>query len=435
MSTVLVVGSGGREHALSYGLNASEQVDKLYVVPGNAGTASLSKAENAQVEHSELAAFCKDMQVDFVVIGPDAAIVAGLGDQLRSRGISTFAPSQAAAALEGSKGFATEFMQRHGISLPPSQVVYDKAAAKAAVVAFGGPAVSVIKADGLAAGKGVFLPDTDEEASDAIDKIFAGEVDGRGAQAVIQQRYHGPEVSMFVLSDGMTHKIIPIPCQDHKRLLEADKGPNTGGMGVYAPLPKWLLSDDQLAKISTIADQTFAGMLAESTPYESVLYLGIMLAEELGGDPIVIEYNARWGDPETEVLVPLLMHCGVDIYEMLHATATGALASYELPATITGTAITTCLAVPGYPDKPVTGQVIHGLKKQYSDVVVFQAGTKHTDQGLITNGGRVIFVTGLGDNLADAQVAANQAIGESAIHFDDMQLRRDIGYQALTPAS
>ena len=435
MSSVLVVGSGGREHALSYGLNASEQVKKLYVVPGNAGTDGLSKAENAQVEHSELAAFCKDKQVDFVVIGPDAPIVAGLGDELRAAGITTFAPSQAAAALEGSKGFATEFMQRHGISLPPSKVVYDQATAEEAVVTFGGPAHSVIKADGLAAGKGVFLPDTEEEASQAIEKIFAGEVDGSGAQVVIQQRYHGPEVSVFVLSDGLSHKIIPIPCQDHKRLLEADKGPNTGGMGVYAPLPKWLLNDDQLNKISIIADKTFAGMRAEGNPYESVLYLGIMLAKELDGDPIVIEYNARWGDPETEVLIPLLMQNGVDIYEMLHATAKGSLASYMLPTAISGTAITTCLAVPGYPDKPVTGQVIHGLQKHYSDVVVFQAGTKHADKGLVTNGGRVIFVTGLGDGLREAQTAANQAIGASAIHFDDMQLRRDIGYQALAPTN
>jgi phosphoribosylamine--glycine ligase len=435
MSTVLIVGSGGREHALSYGLNASDQVDKIYVVPGNAGTASLSKAENAQVEHAELAAFCKDMLVDFVIIGPDAAIVAGLGDQLRARGVTTFAPSQAAAALEGSKGFATEFMQRHGISIPPSKVVYDHATSTKAIVNFGGPACSVIKADGLAAGKGVFLPDTEEEASLALDKIFNGEVDGSGAQVVIQRRYHGPEVSVFVLSDGISHKIIPIPCQDHKRLLEADKGPNTGGMGVYAPLPNWLLNDAQLAKISIIADQTFAGMLAEGNPYKSVLYIGIMLAEELGGDPVVIEYNARWGDPETEVLVPLLMRGGVDIYEMLHATATGSLASYELPTTIMGTAITTCLAVPGYPDKPVTGQVIHGLKSQYTNVVVFQAGTKRAGDDLITNGGRVIFVTGLGDSLGEAQAAANAAIGESAIHFDDMQLRRDIGYQALAPTN
>ena len=431
MSIVLVVGSGGREHALSYGLNDSDSVDKIYVVPGNAGTAGLSKAENAQVEHSELAAFCKNMHVDLVVIGPDAAIVAGLGDELRARGITTFAPSQAAAQLEGSKGFATEFMQRHGISLPPSSVVFDHEVAEQAINAYGGPAMSVIKADGLAAGKGVFLPDTDKEASIALDKIFDGQIDGNGDKVVIQQRYHGPEVSVFVLSDGITHKIIPIPCQDHKRLLEADKGPNTGGMGVYAPLPNWLLNADQMAKISIIADQTFAGMTVEGNPYESVLYLGIMLAEELGGDPIVIEYNARWGDPETEVLIPLLMRNGVDIYDMLHATATGKLEAYQLPSIINGTAITTCLAVPGYPEHPVTGQVIHGLGGEYPNVVVFQAGTKQLGDDLVTNGGRVIFVTGFGDNLGIAQAAANDAIGESAIHFEAMQLRRDIGYQAL----
>ncbi len=433
MSIVLVVGSGGREHALSYGLNASGKVDKLFVVPGNAGTAALSKAENATVDHADLPAFCQANQVDFVVVGPDAPIVAGLGDELRAAGITTFAPSKAAAQLEGSKGFATKFMQRHGISLPPSQVVSERTRAEDAIAQFGGPSQAVIKADGLAAGKGVFLPDNEAEAMAALDKILSGSMDGVGEQLVIQQRYHGPEVSVFVLSDGTTHKIIPIASQDHKRLLEADKGPNTGGMGVYAPLPSWLLSGDQWSKIGIIADQTFAGMLEEGMPYSSVLYMGIMLAEELGGDPIIIEYNARWGDPETEVLIPLLMEHGIDIYDMLHSTAAGKLADFELPTVINGAALTTCLAVPGYPEQPLTGQVILGLDQEYENVVVFQAGTKTVDGQLLTNGGRVLFITGLGVTVSHAQAAVVEAIGDKGIHFDDMQYRRDIGYQALMP--
>jgi phosphoribosylamine--glycine ligase len=431
MSNVLVVGGGGREHALAYGLNASPEVGALFVVPGNAGTAALSKAENVAIDHAKLPKFCLDNSIDFVVVGPDAAVVGGIGDQLRAVGITTFAATKIAAQLEGSKGFATKFMQRQSISLPPSAVVYDRVDAEVAIASFGGAAKAVIKADGLAAGKGVFLPDNEAEAADALDKILSGSMDGDGSQLVIQQRYHGPEVSVFVLSDGVTHKVIPISSQDHKRLLEGDQGPNTGGMGVYAPVPSSILSDDQWAKIVTIADQTITGMAADGTPYTSVLYLGIMLAEELQGDPIVIEYNCRWGDPETEVLIPMLMEHGVDIYDMLHSTASGTLTDFAMPTTINGAALTTCLAVPGYPSNPVTGQVIHGLAGDYANATVFQAGTTQVGNDLITNGGRVLFVTGFGVSLTQAQAAAANAIGDDAIHFDDMQYRRDIGWQAL----
>lgn len=434
MAKVLIIGSGGREHALAWGISQSPQVEKVLISPGNAGTATTNKCENVALsDHDATVAFCKKEAIDLVVIGPEAPLIAGLSDALREAGVLVFGASQAAARLEGSKSFATEFMQRHGITIPESQIVTSKEDALAAVSNFGGAKNSVIKADGLAGGKGVFLPDSDAEAAEAIDKIIAGKVDGDGSKLVIQKRNHGPEVSVFVLSDGTNFKVIPLASQDHKRLLDGDKGPNTGGMGVYAPLPDWMLSEAQWEKIHTISKQSIDGMNADGTPYQGVLYMGLMLAEELGGDPLVIEYNARFGDPETEVIIPLLQGNGVDVYYMLHSTASGELGSVQLPSKLNAAALTICLAADGYPSAPVTGTPIDGLNETYRDVTVFHGGTSLKDGKVVSSGGRVLYVTGLGVNIEAARQAALAAIGRGYVSFPGMQYRTDIAHRALKP--
>lgn len=434
MATVLILGGGGREHALSWGIAQSPRVDKVYVSPGNAGTSRAEKCENVALSgNAETITFCKEHAVSLVVIGPEAPLVAGMSDALRAAGITVFGASQAAAQLEGSKSFATQFMQKHDITIPESVIVTSAEAAMAAINIFGGPAKSVIKANGLAGGKGVFLPENMAEANEAIGKISSGAMDGDGSRFVVQARNHGPEVSVFVLSDGTNFKVIPLASQDHKRLLPGDKGPNTGGMGVYAPLPDWMLTAAQWEKIKVIAEKTIRGMAHENTPYQGVLYLGLMLSEELGGDPLVIEYNARFGDPETEVIIPLLHGNGVDIYDMLYATATGAIAEFALPENYNAAALTICLAAEGYPEAPKTGAEISGLSEEYRDVSVFHGGTKLENGATVSSGGRVLFVTGLGVNLEAASAAANAAIGENAIHFPGMQYRPDIGWRAQKP--
>jgi phosphoribosylamine--glycine ligase len=428
---VLVVGSGGREHALGYGLDLSPLVGKIYFAPGNAGTARLTKGCNIKLQQADMAEFCLEHKVDLVVIGPDAPIVAGLADDLRANGIAVFGPSKAAAQLEGSKAFATEFMQAHNIPLPPAKVVLDEASALAAIESFGGYDKVAIKADGLASGKGVFLPDSAAEAEQAVKSIISGTVDNQGDKLVIQQRYHGPEVSIFVLSDGDHFSVIPIASQDHKRLLAGDKGPMTGGMGAYAPLPDWMLSDGQWKKITDIAEKTISGMHEQGTPYRGVLYLGLMLAEETGGDPVIIEYNARFGDPETEILVPLMIQNGIDLYSVLAATANGSLSDHTLPANFHGAALTICLAAAGYPKQPQVNEAIHGVDKIYKNAVLFHGNTSEVDGNLVNSGGRVVFVTGVGSNLEAASSAANAAIGTKGIHFEGMQYRSDIGHRAF----
>ncbi len=432
MARVLIIGGGGREHALAWGIAQSPEVERLYVSPGNAGTGLLAATENVDLDGEVTTiAFCQEKAIDLVVIGPEAPLVVGLSDALRAAGVTVFGASQAAAQLEGSKSFATEFMQRRGIAIPESQIVTSVDEAKAAVESFGGPASSVIKADGLAGGKGVFLPNTAAEAANAIGKIASGKIDGDGSTFVIQQRNHGPEVSVFVLSDGTDYKIIPLASQDHKRLGNGDTGPNTGGMGVYAPLPDWMLSTVQWEKIEHIARQSIEGMVAEGAPYTGVLYIGIMLAEERAGDPIVIEYNVRFGDPEAEVIIPLLEGNGVDIYEMLLTTANGTLAGFALPEKLNAAALTICLAAEAYPDSPLTGKVIEGLNETYRDVTIFHGGTKLEGNAVVSSGGRVLYVTGFGTTLRAASQAANAAIGVGGVHFDGMQYRTDIGYRAL----
>jgi phosphoribosylamine--glycine ligase len=301
----------------------------------------------------------------------------------------------------------------------------------AAISTIGGATIAVIKADGLAGGKGVFLPESDEEAKTALERIFAGEVDTEGTKTVIQKRMHGPEASVFALSDGKEFYIIPVAAQDHKRLLDGDKGPNTGGMGAYAPVPESILSTDQWKKVQDITQKTILGMEANGTPYQGILYIGLMLAEELNGEPIVIEYNVRFGDPEAQVILPLLTRAGVDIYKLLAATAEpGALAAISLPQKLDEAALVVVLAAHGYPESPRKGDTILGLDKEYPNVQVYHFGTSLEEDKVITSSGRVLNVTGFGKTLPEAAQAAYAAIGNQAITFPDMQYRKDIGYQA-----
>ena len=431
---VLIVGNkagaGGREHALGVALANSPDVTEIYFAPGNGGTAQVGT--NLDVTQEQVPDWAADNKIDLVVVGPEPPLVEGLADELREKGLKVCGPSKAAAQLEGSKTFAYEFMQANEISQPASQVVNNEEEGLAAINAMGGPTVVVIKADGLAGGKGVFLPESDDEAKTALERIFAGEVDVAGSKTVIQKRMHGPEASVFVLSDGKEFYIIPVAAQDHKRLLDGDEGPNTGGMGAYAPVPKHILNKAQWEKVQDITQKTIRGMEAKGTPYQGILYIGLMLAEELNGNPIVIEYNVRFGDPEAQVLLPLLTRAGVDIYKLLAATAeSGGLANVSLPRELDEAALVVVLAAHGYPESPRKGDVILGLDKEYPNVQVYHFGTSREGDKVKTSSGRVLNITGFGKTLPESASAAYAAIGDDGIHFAGMQYRGDIGRQAL----
>lgn len=431
MAKVLIIGSGGREHAFAQTLLDSPAVERVFCAPGNAGTAGLEHAANVPLENKDIPDFVNKKDISLVIIGPEAPLAAGLADELRAHDIPVLGPSATAAHLEASKAFATEFMQAQNIPLPPSTIANDASTALRAVVELG-PDNSVIKADGLAGGKGVVLPTTLEEAEATLQRMFDGDYDGQGNTVVVQQRYHGPEVSAFVFSDGHDYVFIPLLAQDHKRLLTNDKGPNTGGMGAYAPLPEHIINQTQIAALKNIASTTITAMAQRGTPYQGILYIGAMLAEELDHQPVMIEYNVRFGDPEAQVILPLLSRAGVDLYKLCLAAATGKMSSISLPATYNESALTICLAAKGYPDKPHQGDIIEGIEKRYPHTIIFHGSTAVADDQEVTNGGRVLYVTGFGPTLGDAQTAALSAIGEEAIHFEGMQYRTDIGYRAIS---
>lgn len=428
----LVVGSGGREYELARQLSLSSSVAKVYVAPGNAGTTLLDKGENVAIgptDVTEMATFVKERHIQLTVLGPDAAVAAGMGNVLREANCLVFGPTKEAGKLEASKAFAADFMNRHQIPQPPSQVVHSLDEAMAAIKDRA-PDSYVLKADGLAAGKGVVLPKTVEESEQTLRDMFGGTLfEGAGKDAVvIQERLHGPEVSAFAISDGTNFVLLPLS-QDHKRLKDGDEGPNTGGMGAYAPLPANIVNATQAAKIKTIVEQSIAGAAADGMPYQGVLYLGLMLAEERGNDPVVIEYNARFGDPEAEVILPILSEAGYDVADMLLQAAKGDVTKLSLPDHFTKTALTVAVAATGYPDNPRKGDAIMGLDKTYENVVVQHAGTKQEGNAVVTAGGRVLYVTGLGETADEAAAAAYAAIGTDGIHFDGMQYRTDIGHQ------
>lgn len=376
-----------------------------------------------------------------VVIGPEAPLVQGLADELREKGYPVFGVGKEAAQYEASKSKATKMAREAGVLHPDTFIAEGQGMKQAALeyIEAHDPQGYVIKADGLAGGKGVVLPDSLKEARDTVEGMSSGALfDGAGKYIInFQKRHRGPEVSaMVVVGAGKDDFVILPLSQDHKRLQDGDKGPNTGGMGAYAPVPRSIVTPTQYQKIHDKAYASLAGMEREGIRYQrAVLYMGLMMAEGLPeaskDDSILIEYNVRFGDPETQVILPLLTHAGVDVYRLLRSAAEGRLEKPKLDLEAIGYgALTVCLASAGYPASPQKGDPIHGLDKTYKDVVLQLAGTKQAGEQVLTAGGRVLYITGLGKTITEAATAAYAAIGEEGIHFAGMQYRRDIGWQA-----
>ncbi len=418
---VLLIGSGGREHALALALSQSPLVDTLFVAPGNPGIGAI--AQNVALDvanHAAVIDFCRLMKVEFVVVGPEAPLVAGLVDDLAAAGVPAFGPSKAAARLEGSKGFTKDLARDFGIPTAAYGRFSDKAAALAYLDAH--PAPIVVKADGLAAGKGVIVAMSDAEARAAVEQIFSGAFGAAGAEIVIEDFMEGEEASFFALCDG-ERALAFASAQDHKRVGEGDVGPNTGGMGAYSPAP--VMTDAMSARVmADIIAPTLTGMKARGAPYKGVLFAGLMLTKD---GPKLIEYNARFGDPETQVMLPRLEE---DLLPLLMQCATGALRS-EPVALSPRTALTVVFAAPGYPENPLKGSIIRHVERAASmdHVIVFHAGTKRLGADLVANGGRVLNVTGVG---ADVREARDRAYaGLDAIDWPEGFCRRDIGWRAL----
>jgi phosphoribosylamine--glycine ligase len=418
---VLLIGSGGREHALALAISKSPLVDILFVAPGNPGIGTI--AQNVALDvanHAAVIDFCRLMTIEFVVVGPEAPLVAGLVDDLASAGIPAFGPSKAAAQLEGSKGFTKDLARDFAIPTAAYGRFRDKAAALAYLDAH--PAPIVVKADGLAAGKGVIVAMTDAEARDAVEQIFSGAFGEAGAEIVIEDFMKGEEASFFALCDG-ERALAFASAQDHKRVGEGDVGPNTGGMGAYSPAP--VMTDAMTARVmAEIVAPTLTGMKARGAPYRGVLFAGLMLTTD---GPKLIEYNARFGDPETQVMLPRLEE---DLLPLLMQCATGALRS-EPVALSPRTALTVVYAATGYPENPLKGSVIRHIERAESmdHVIVFHAGTKQQGGDLVANGGRVLNVTGLGDTVRQARDRAYA--GLDVIDWPEGFCRRDIGWRAL----
>ena len=422
---VLVVGSGGREHALAWKLAQSERVTQVFVAPGNGGTATEPPLRNLPLtDLSALADFAEAEKVALTVVGPEAPLAAGLVDLFRERGLRVFGPTRAAAQLESSKAFAKAFLQRHGIPTAGYAVFTDAAAAHAHIDAHGAPIV--VKADGLAAGKGVVVAMTPAEAHAAIDDMLGanslGVVHADGvARVVVEEFMAGEEASFIVVSDGV-HVVPLATSQDHKRVGEGDTGPNTGGMGAYSPAP--VVTPDVHARVMReIIGPTIAGMARDGAPFTGFLYAGLMI--DAAGRARVVEFNARLGDPETQ---PILMRLKSDLFELLmHATA-GTLDRVELQWD-RRVALGVVMAAAGYPALPRKGDAIAGLPAASEDLKVFHAGTQLDGARLVTSGGRVLCVTALGDSVRIAQQRALQAVQQ--IRFDGAHWRADIGHRAI----
>ena len=421
---VMVVGSGGREHALAWKIAQSPLVEALFVAPGNGGSELV--ATNLPVDitdHAAVIAAARAHDIDFVVVGPDAQVVAGLGDDVRAAGITCFCPSKAAGQLEGSKSFTKALCDEFDIPTAAYGRFEDEASALAYLYTQGAPIV--IKADGLAAGKGVTVAMSVEEAEEAIIDCFAGAFGASGAAVVIEEFMEGEEVSLFVLTDG--EAILPLTtAQDHKRAFDGDTGPNTGGMGAYSPAP---VMDRALydQAMDEIIGPTVRGMAQRGTPYAGVLYAGLMLTED---GPKLVEYNARFGDPETQVM---MMRMQSDIVPLLHAVATGTLAGQDVTWK-DEFALTVIMATRGYPGDYGKGSEIMGVDGLDSETLtVFHAGTKREGKRLLANGGRVLNVTALGASVKEAQERAYR--GVDAIVWPEGFARRDIGWREIARES
>jgi phosphoribosylamine--glycine ligase len=418
---VLVIGSGGREHALAWKIAASPRVSKVLVAPGNAGTAREDGVQNvAASSHAELVDLVRKEGVGLTVVGPEAPLAAGVVDLFRAEGLPIFGPTKAAAQLESSKDFAKRFMARHGI---PTAHYGTFTAAKAAhehVEEKGAPIV--IKADGLAAGKGVVVAMTSQEAHDAIDMMLEGGGMGEaGHRVVIEEFMAGEEASFIVMADGR-NALAFASSQDHKRLHDGDRGPNTGGMGAYSPAPV-VTPEVHARAMREIILPTLRGMEADGIPYTGFLYAGLMI--DAAGAPRVVEFNCRLGDPETQ---PILMRLKSDLVDLVEHALAGTLGEAEAQWD-RRTALGVVLAAAGYPEAPRKGDAITGLPKDEDDFHVFHAGTAAKDGKVLTSGGRVLCVTALGDKV---KIAADRAYEVAAkIRFDGMQYRRDIGHRAI----
>ena len=417
---VLVIGSGGREHALAWKIAQSPLLTKLFIAPGNGGTRDV--AENVVIDitdHKAVVDFCRLMAVDFVVVGPDAQVVAGLGDDVRAAGITCFCPSKAAGQLEGSKGFTKQLCDEMDIPTAAYGRFDNEAAALAYLYTQSAPIV--IKADGLAAGKGVTVAMTTEEAEAAVIDCFAGAFGASGASVVIEEFMEGEEVSLFVLCDGTD--ILPLTtAQDHKRAFDGDTGPNTGGMGAYSPAPVMTreLYDETLERVIW---PTVRGLAARGTPYQGVLYAGLMLTAE---GPKLVEYNARFGDPETQVLV---MRMESDLLPLLHAVATGTLKGHAVHWK-DQYALTVIMASKGYPGVYAKDTKITGADNLDSaELHVFHAGTQRDGDDLVAIGGRVLNVTALGKTIGEAQARAYAAVDK--IDWPQGFCRHDIGWREI----
>ncbi|KRE08792.1 phosphoribosylamine--glycine ligase [Bosea sp. Root670] len=418
---ILLIGSGGREHALAWAISASPLCDTLFIAPGNPGTAHCG--ENVVIDiadHAAVVAFCRLQGIGLVVVGPEGPLVAGIADDLRAAGIKVFGPSKAAAQLEGSKGFTKELCAEFDIPTAGFGRFGDAASAKAYVAAQGAPIV--IKADGLAAGKGVIMAETLDEANEAIDMMFSGSFGAAGAEVVVEEWMIGEEASFFALCDGK-HALALASAQDHKRVGDGDTGPNTGGMGAYSPAP--VMTPALTERVMTeIIRPTLAGMAKRGTPFQGVLFAGLMITAQ---GPKLIEYNTRFGDPECEVLMPRLKS---DIVPALLAACDGVLDQVDLRWRDEA-ALTVVLAAKGYPAKPETGSIIRDVEKAEAldEVLVFHAGTKLSNGDLVANGGRVLNVVALGKSVGEAQKRAYEAVDK--IDWPGGFYRRDIGWQAV----
>lgn len=420
---ILVLGSGGREHALAWKIAQDAKVTKVFVAPGNAGTATENKCENVQIDilnNPEIINFAKNNHVDLIIVGPEAPLVNGIVDAARLADLKIWGPTQYAAQLEGSKAFAKDFLKKHNIPTAFYEVFTEVEPAKDYIKKHGAPIV--IKADGLAAGKGVIVAMSNEEAFAAINDMLAGNKFGdAGSRVVIEQFLAGEEASFICMIDGQN--ILPMATsQDHKRIFEGDQGPNTGGMGAYSPAP--VVTSEVFDRVMTeVMRPTVEGMARDGHIYTGFLYAGLMIDDQ--GQPRVIEFNCRFGDPETQ---PIMMRLKSSLVDLVEAGIAG-----KLPAQAEWDerkSIGVVLAAEGYPETVRKGDVISGLGQSPEGTKIFHAGTSMKDDGhVVTAGGRVLCVTALGDSVLEAQVNALEVCGQ--VTFAGMQYRSDIGYRAI----
>jgi len=418
---LLVIGSGGREHAIAWKLAQSPRVQVVYVAPGNGGTATEPNLENVAItDIAELVSFAKRESIYVTVVGPEAPLAAGVVDAFREAGLKIFGPTRAAAQLESSKDFAKSFMVKHGIPTALHRSFLSADFAKGFVSQRGAPIV--IKADGLAAGKGVVVAATVAEAHGAIDRMMNDKALGEaGSRVVVEELLEGEEASFIVMSDGVN--VLPLATsQDHKRLCDGDQGPNTGGMGAYSPAP--VITPKIHARVMReIIMPAIQGMAQDGSAYVGFLYAGLMI--DKAGNPRTLEFNCRLGDPETQ---PIILRLKSDLLELVERAIAGNLKDVEVEWD-RRTALGVVLAAQGYPDEPRKGDNISGLPKPTPDCRVFHAGTRLDGKSVVTNGGRVLCVTALGDSVRMARTRAYEAVEK--IRFDGMQYRKDIGHRAL----